>query len=452
LLLAEGNVGLSDLSGTVAGADVGGHITIGIDEPIKVGGELSLGALHLPAAVGAMIGVARLTPGSWPTEPFDRGLIGSAEGSIKVRIGRVSLSPQLSIADMRGVLQLGQDSFSLEEINGTFAGGRIAASVSFERGGHGVGLDGHVRLAAVDLAELILDHNALTGRATIDLNIQGTGRSAIALVGSMKGDGTFTVQDGSIMHVNPSVFAEVIRSVDEGLPIDAERIRERTETALGTSALSVGLAQGEIVVAAGQLRLANTAIRAKGAGLDVRANVDLSAGALDVRLVLAGAPGSGALEGIRPEIALALRGPYDELKRALDVATFANWLALRAIDEKDKRINALQTGREIPVRPPEPAQPDVTSTTTPAITPPPAVSAPPMVPARPVVPAPTTVPAPITSTPVPPPSLPKTLQRSPAAKVLPPTDIRPPPATRPQSPPKQAAPTSRSWLERLLNP
>lgn len=462
LSLAEGSIGLSDVTGTVAGANIGGHIAIGTGEPIKVGGELSLGTLRLPAVIGAMIGVAHLEPGRWPTEPFDRGLIGSAEGSITVRIDRVLLSPQLSMADVRGVLQLGQDSFSLEEINGAFVGGRIAGSMSFERGDHGVGLDGHVRLAAVNLAELIRGDGVLTGRATIDLNIQGTGRSPIALIGAMKGDGTFTVQDGSIMHVNPSVFAEVIRSVDEGLPIDAERIRERTEKALGTSALSVGLAQGEIVIAAGQFRLANTAIRAKGADLDIRANVDLAAGALDARLILSGAAGSGALDGIRPEIALALRGSYGAMKRTLDVATFANWLALRAIDEKDKRINALQTGREIPVRPPEPAQSDVTSTTTPAITPPPAVSTPPVVvparpivPARPVVPAPTATPAPLTSTPVPPPQSQKTLQRSPAAKVQPPTDIRPPPATRPQSAPKQALPqrpTSRSWLERLLNP
>jgi AsmA family/AsmA-like C-terminal region len=444
LSLADGSIGLSDLKGTVGGAEIGGHIAIGMDEPIKVGGEVSLGTLHLPAAVGAMIGISSPTPGRWPTEPFDRGLIGGAEGSLKMRIDRVSLSPQLSVADVRGVLQLGPDTFSLEEFDGAFAGGRIAGTVTFERGDHGLGLDGQVRFAAINLAELIRGHDALTGRATIDLNIQGTGRSPVALIGSMKGDGTFTVQDGAIMYVDPSVFAEIIRSVDEGLPIDAERIRERTEAFLDKGALSVGLAQGEIVIAAGQLRLANTAIRAKGANLGVSANVDLSAGAIEARLVLSGAPGSGALEGIRPEIALMLRGSYDELKRTLDVATFANWLALRAIEEKDKRINALQTGREIPVRPPEPSQSDVTSTTNPPVAPPPAVPA-----------APPAIPSPIKSAPAAPHQVPKTLQRSPATRVAPPTDIRPPPATRPQIPPKQVSPqrpTSRSWLERLLNP
>ena len=151
------------------------------------------------------------------------------------------------------------------------------------------------------------------------------------------------------MRVDPSAFAAVIRSVDDGLPIDAARIRDRMEAALGNGALNVALAQGEIAVAAGQLRLANTAIRAKGAELGVSLGLDLSGSAIDARLVLSGAPGSGALEGIRPEIALALRGPFDAPKRTLDVAAFTNWLALRAIEEKDKRIDALQSGREVPV-------------------------------------------------------------------------------------------------------
>jgi hypothetical protein len=270
------------------------------------------------------------------------------------------------------------------------------------------------------------------GRATIDLDLQGTGRSPIALIGALKGDGTFTIQDGQVMRVDPSVFATVIRSVDDGLPIDTTRIRDRTEAGLGNGALNVPLAEGEIVVAAGQLRLANTAIQAKGAELGVTLGLDLSGSAIDARLILSGAPGSGALEGIRPEIALALRGPFDAPKRTIDVVAFTSWLALRAIEEKDKHIEALQTGREVPPVVPAPAAPP---------------------------PSPAAKPAPEKIAPAAPQQQPKTSpQRPPAAKAAPPpTDIRPPPAMKQQTPPKQAQPSpqrpaSRSWLENLLGP
>ena len=429
LALAEGNISLSDLAGTIAGTDIKGRLTVGFADLISVGGELSLGALHLPAAIAAVIGVPRVAGGSWPSEPFEQGLIGSVDGSVKVRIGRVALSPYLAVTNMRGVLQFGHDSFALEGIDGSIAGGRVAGSLSFERREDGLSLDSHVRFAGTNLVELLPGDGALSGRATVDLDFQGTGRSPTALVGALKGDGTFTIQDGTIMRVDPSAFAAVIRSVDEGLPIDATRIRDRMEIALGNGALSVALAQGEIVIASGQLRLANTAVQARGVEVGVSLGLDLPGSAIDARLVLSGAPGTGALEGVRPEVALSLRGPFGELKRTLDVAAFTSWLALRAIEEKDKRIEALQTGREVPVPPGAtpaqmaPAAPPTTATVPPAAAPPPQQKAPP---------------------------------RPPAAKAPLPTDIRPPAAAK-AAPPKQAQPqpqrpASRSWLENLLGP
>ncbi|MBX9775536.1 MAG: AsmA family protein [Xanthobacteraceae bacterium] len=434
LALAEGKISLSDITGTVAGTNINGRLTIGFDDPISLGGELSLGALHLPATIAAMVGLPPVTGGSWPSEPFERGLIGTVEGGVKLRVGRVALSPQLGIANMRGTLHFGQSSFALEEIDGSIAGGRVAGSISFERGEGGLSLDARVRFAGADLADLLPGEGALTGRATIDLDLQGTGRSPIALIGALNGDGTFTIQDGQIMRANPAVFAAVIRSVDDGLPIDAVRISDRTEAALGNGALNVALAQGEIAIAAGQLRLANTAIRANDAELGVSLGVDLSGSAIDARMVLSGAPGSGVLEGVRPEIALALRGPFEAPRRTLDVAAFTSWLAMRAIEEKDKRIDALQSGRELPVPPTTSALPK---------------------------PLPNVTNAPDKVTPATPQQVPKASppqQRAPAAKTIPspPTDIRPPAAARQQMPPPKQAqpqrPASRSWLENLLGP
>ena len=193
LALAEGTISLSDLTGTIAGTNINGRLSVGFADSTSVGGELSLGSVHLPAAIAAVIGVPRVAGGSWPSEPFEQGLIGSVDGSVKVRVGRVALSPQLAISNMRGVLQFGRGSFALEGIDGSIAGGRVAGSISFERGEDGLGLDIQARLAGLNLADLLPGDGALTGRATVDFDLQGTGRSPIALVGSLKGDGTFTI-------------------------------------------------------------------------------------------------------------------------------------------------------------------------------------------------------------------------------------------------------------------
>ncbi len=413
--VAEGNVGLSDLKGMIAGIDVSGRLTLGFSELVSVGGELSIGTVHLPAAIAGVIGLPAVTGAAWPSEPFERGVIGGLDGAVKLRIGSATLAPELAITNMRGVVQFGYNSFAIEEIDGAMAGGRVAGSLTFERGDDGLSLDSQIRLAGVGLGDLLPGEGALSGRATIELDLAGTGRSPVALIGALRGEGTFTVQDGQIQRVDPAAFAAVIRSVDDGLPIDTIRIRDRTEAALGNGALNVALAQGEILIAAGQLRLTNTAIQARGAELGATLGLDLSGNTIDARLILSGAPGAGALEGVRPEIAVALRGPFDAPKRSLDVVAFTSWLALRSIEEKDKRIEALQSGRELPAALPE--------------------------------------------KPAPQPQQPKASpQKPPAAKAAPssppPTDIRPPAATK-QHTPKQAQPqrpASRSWLENLLGP
>src|SRR5262249_27722707 len=148
----------------------------------------------------------------------------------------------------------------------------------------------------------------LSGRVTADIDVEGTGRSPVALIGALKGSGTFTLQDGQIQRLDPGAFDAVIRSVDQGLPVDPARIRERMEQALAAGALPVGLAEGQVAIADGQVRLANTIVRAQGADLALSANVVLTEDALDARLVLTGPARPDAPGGTRPELAITLKG------------------------------------------------------------------------------------------------------------------------------------------------
>jgi hypothetical protein len=144
----------------------------------------------------------------------------------------------------------------------------------------------------------------------------------------------------------------VIRSVDQGLPIDGGRIRERMEQALNAGGtVSIPLAEGEIAVAGGQVRLTNTIVRAERAELVVSGSGSLTEDAVDVKLTLSATEHADASGGTRPEISVALKGPMETPKRTLDVTVFANWLALRAVDQQAKRVDALESGRELPVPP-----------------------------------------------------------------------------------------------------
>jgi hypothetical protein len=102
------------------------------------------------------------------------------------------------------------------------------------------------------------------------------------------------------------------------------------------------------------VRLPTMIARAKGADISASGNLDLVNSMLDARIALSGptVPPAG-----RPEIIVLLRGPAVAPKRNIDVAALAGWLALRAVDQQSKKLEAIEQGRGA-VREASPSIPD----------------------------------------------------------------------------------------------
>ncbi len=359
LRLADGTLTLADLDGTLAGVGIKGELGIGMAaEPMRLNGDITVAALDLPAAIGAAIGFPRQNGngnGAWPADPFETGLLGAVSGQIKITAAQVALTSKLSARDLHAVLDFNPSELAVADIDGALAGGRIGGDFGFERGDEGVRAHGHFELAGVDAAELLGGgaRAPLSGKLTADLDLAGSGRSPIALVGSLEGHGTFALRDGGVARFDPAAFDIVTHAVDQGLPIDATRIGERMDAALAISALPVPLAEGSIAASMGQLRLVDPVVHAKGAQLAPTGSIDLTQSAIDARLVLSGPQVADSVAdtsvGKHPAISVFLKGPIDTPKRTLDVAALANWLALRAVDQKAKRVDLLeQAAREHP--------------------------------------------------------------------------------------------------------
>jgi large subunit ribosomal protein L24 len=203
----------------------------------------------------------------------------------------------------------------------------------------------------------------ISGRLAFDVSAEGTGMSAGALIGSLEGGGRFTLENGKLGRLDPAAFEAVIRAVDRGLPIDANSVREKIDSALASGGFAIARADGSIVINAGQARLSNTIARAQGADLAVGGSVDLADGTLEARLLLFGSGGASPPLSARPEVTIALRGPVSAPRRTIDAAALANWLALRAVEQQSKKLDALE-GRE--PSPPPPGAPAVNSNVRPA--------------------------------------------------------------------------------------
>ncbi len=366
LALAEGTLRLNDVAGTVAGTSVGGRLAVGLQQtPITLDGDIELGAVDLPAAIGVALGMpvqsASTSTGTsasananasasafaalWPAEPFEEAWR-PLSGHVAVKSGRVALTPKLAARNVRGVVHFGDAQLALQVIDADMAGGRMAGELIFLRNNEGLLARSRIKLAGAEAAELLPGDGSLAGRLTLDVSAEGAGRSPVALVGSLAGGGTFTLESARLARLDPAAFGAVIRAVDQGLAIDAVRVRDRTDAALARDGLAVALAEGTITVNAGQARLGNVMVRAQGADLAASGSVNLAEGAVDARLTLLGAGGPGAPANARPEIVVALKGPIDAPKRTIDATAFASWLALRAVEQQSKKLEVLE-GREV---------------------------------------------------------------------------------------------------------
>ena len=348
--LADDTVALTALSGQVAGATIGGRLAVGLSQPTTLDGDLRLGKADLPALIAATAGMPGKSGdgGTWPAEPFGGGLFARSTGRIVVTAADTQLTPKLAARDLHGTVQVEPSKVVLDGFEGALAGGTIAGRLAFQRGPDGLVADGRVQLRNVDMATVAPgDGRPLSGRLTLDAMIEGSGRSPVALMGSLRGSGTFTAENTGIARLDPGAFAAVIRSVDGGLPIEAKQVGERLDAALAPRSLTIPHSQGMFAIAGGVARLVDI-LRTQGANLALSADVDLPAQSIDATLTLTGPEGLGPADIGRPEIAIALQGPVAAPKRTLDVAAFTNWLSLRAIAVNAKRLEAAEAARRPP--------------------------------------------------------------------------------------------------------
>ncbi|PWT85034.1 MAG: hypothetical protein C5B56_14645 [Proteobacteria bacterium] len=364
LVLDKEALRLTDLKGVVAGAQIGGHLALGLQQPTTtIEGDLDFGTLDLPGAVAAMVGVPARgsTSGAndtvWPVEPFEQG-VRSLSGRVTLKSGRLALTPKLAVQDFRGVAHFGESQLALQLSEGRLAGGRAAGELVFLRQPEGVIARSRFKLAGANAAELLPGDGFVSGRLTLDVSTEGSGMSPVALVGSMVGRGTFTLENSKVARLDPTAFRTVIRAVDQGLPIDTNRVRDRMDAALTSGVLTIVRGEGYVTVEDGLARFQSnpTLNAATGTDLAVSASVNLADGDLDARLILTGAPGPGGPSSSKPPfVVVLLKGPVDAPKRTIDVTGFASWLALRAVEQQSKKLDVLE-GREQPSAPP-PAKP-----------------------------------------------------------------------------------------------
>jgi len=347
-VLSGPSLKLNQASAQIAGVGLHGRVGLTFAPIVGVEGDVEADKIDAVALIAAAGGLP--VPGQASVEePFAEGLYARASGRIAFRARSADLTETLVMHNLKGELRLAPAALSLQIDDAEFAKGRLSGDLSARKTPDGTSAKARLVLKGAEAAGLFPTRSRpqVSGRISLNAELDGVGRSPKALIGSLSGTGTLTLADADIAGLDPGAFAAAIRAVDQGLPLDGIRIRDLVAPALDGGALSVRIAEAPFTVSGGQVRFGTLVAHADNAGVTMSGVLDLAEQTLDSRIVLTG--DNAATSVGRPEISMQIKGPVAAPARNIDVAALTGWLALRAVEQQSKKLEAIEQGRAPPV-------------------------------------------------------------------------------------------------------
>jgi AsmA-like C-terminal region len=290
---------------------------------------------------------ARTDAPLWAGEPFGENALADVSGRIDFTALRATLTPMLTARQLRGALRIEPTEIALENVEGALAGGRVSGQLGLRRGADGLAATGRVSLVGADAATLLPGEGKppLNGRIGVQADFEGAGLSPASLIGSLGGSGAITLEDAQLSGLDPKAFNAAIRAADQAIAVDAARIRDIVATVLDGGRLAVPRLDAALTINAGQATIGRTTVLGQGADLTIAGSADLADASIDARLTMAGPVISDGANSVRPEILIALKGPYAAPKRSVDVSALSGWLMLRSVERQSKQISAIEAER-----------------------------------------------------------------------------------------------------------
>ncbi len=332
-----------DLSGKVAGSSLTGRLWLNRVQPLRVNGRLDADQVDAAEIVALLAGAPSVRGGGWEwsPDPFAPAGLPALDGSVVFRAMTAQWGGGLVSHDLSGTARFTTSGFSLNDVTGTMADGRLAGDLQIRREPVGLALQSHVKLTNADLPVLLGSTLRVpaVGRFSFDVEAQGQGLSPASLVGAIKGTGTVSLERVEIAGLDPSGLDAAIGAVDRGGPISAGRIGDLVNAGLDAGKLRLPFATAPLVIADGRLQLINVAAPAQNADVAASLAFGLDDGLVDIRIGLTGAQRKNAPSGERPAMVVTVKGPLGAARRTADVTPLVNWLTVRSVEQEAKRLD-----------------------------------------------------------------------------------------------------------------
>ena len=234
--LSGSRLSFDDVDSIIAGSRLRGRVALTLGEEKAIQGEVGLDQITLAPIFAAAIGAA----GHEETEPLGAGLVKGWRGQLVFQALHGLLPGGGELQPVSGTVKADGQSVTFDAIKGRIAGGEVTATIDARPGANGIVVNAAVQLNGADGAALRYRNLAMpAGRASMQMTLLSQGRSAAALIGSLSGSGTVTLEAAKIDGLNPRAFEVAIRASDSGQATDDAKLKQFVEPVLRAGALSI---------------------------------------------------------------------------------------------------------------------------------------------------------------------------------------------------------------------
>jgi uncharacterized protein involved in outer membrane biogenesis len=354
LAIGAGEVAVSDLAGKIAGSAVKGGLTVGLGETLQVNGRIETDQADAGELIAIFTGAPRSSSGGrppeWVAEPFGQPMAPAVQGRVEFKAANAQWMAGIATKDLAGWIKFEPSGFSLADVTGRIADGRLALDAEVRRERASLAVHSHIKLTNADMPVLLAGALRVpaAGRVSLEADLQGQGLSPASLVGSLTGAGTATAENIEVSGLDPSAIDAVINALemDRGLASNPARVTQIANSGLDAGKLRVPFATAPIVIADGRAQLAKASASARNADVSGSMSLALADWQLDGRFAMTAPPRKNAPASERPVMAVTVRGPLTAARRNVDVSTLIGWATMRAVDQEAKRLDEAEKERK----------------------------------------------------------------------------------------------------------
>ncbi|MFK7902019.1 MAG: AsmA family protein [Nitratireductor sp.] len=367
LRLADKKAQASNIIASVSGNDIQGSLNWQkkSNGNALLEGDLMIGQLSVPKVASVVFGKngngglnaqAQNANSSnendlWSTQEFGLPLLSGIDANINLEAGSLYAGSKFEAKNAKMVMALRDGNIALKDIIGESESGTFSGDLSLQNA-NGTGVlksffqvDGLI--ASNEFAKFGLP-DFLQGSLTLNGALEGSGKTALAMVSSLSGSGVVSIKDGLLKGVNVDGLKGVLAVSDsEEFEINADNVNPLIEANFLNGQLKVGDETIAYAISRGVVQVRNLIVEGDNWQSAMDAQMSIANQSVEANMRLGVDGGKDAVAGVSPEIDLAFNGLLNldgasNITRSINSQTMQGFLSVRALEAEERRVELLQ--------------------------------------------------------------------------------------------------------------